>query len=625
MAIKVQEIRKFNGFGTGDAPGEYYYSQGMNRSQFGIMPGWSILADATSATVSMLGLVNWFTQGKVLGTSYVYAVDDSGDIYRTPVGSITWSFIYDPATDSQGNGLIFDQKNRLLYAGQRYLGMYDGTADYTTGTVSVTNGSATVTGSGTTFTSAMVGKRFRITGENTFYTVATFVSATEITLSTSYTGTTGSGKNYTIYTAWTDQWKDFGASNETTDFRPHDTYEDWVLLGNKNKVAVLNVTDDSFNSAGFTFPDGYNVRVIKSGRTGALLGANINNRGVLALWDAQSPRSIAPWIWLNSNVKSAVPVEGGWIVITSSAIYFTNGYSLQTILDRFLDHSRTGNAITVALIPQGAELLGETLAFWGTNSDWNRNKVGIYLLHLPTRLFEFAPVHNGALFDISAGAIFYDNNYSIHVSYVTNNPFVKTIGRLFNSTPSTAQYILKCGDDNTNDKIAEAVKLNLGIKTPTTAVANLTFNVTVKLYNFRRMLWVRAQTNAASTVENKLKINGTIFRAQVGDEVTVLTGANAGQIRHITAIANQGTSTEEWTLDSNLPNLTEDTAELNVMPFQLVKKHTVTNVSELKELFFNVKNRIKGKKYLLKILFENMTVTPELHEVQFIYDDLGIL
>jgi hypothetical protein len=139
------------------------------------------------------------------------------------------------------------------------------------------------------------------------------------------------------------------------------------------------------------------------------------------------------------------------------------------------------------------------------------------------------------------------------------------------------------------------------------------------------MLWVRAQTNAASTVENKLKINGTIFRAQVGDEVTVLTGANAGQIRHITAIANQGTSTEEWTLDSNLPNLTEDTAELNVMPFQLVKKHTVTNVSELKELFFNVKNRIKGKKYLLKILFENMTVTPELHEVQFIYDDLGIL
>lgn len=77
--------------------------------------------------------------------------------------------------------------------------------DYTTGTVTI-DGSGNVTGSGTTFTSAMVGKGFKATGHTTWYRVATYSSATAITIeddlddvTTTYSGgAIAGGSAYTI-------------------------------------------------------------------------------------------------------------------------------------------------------------------------------------------------------------------------------------------------------------------------------------------------------------------------------------------------------------------------------------------------------------------------------------------
>lgn len=72
-------------------------------------------------------------------------------------------------------------------------------APYTTGTVTATLGSTTVTGSGTTFTSAMVGRKFRVSGDLDFYAIATFVSTTELTLADAYVNATAAAKAYEIY------------------------------------------------------------------------------------------------------------------------------------------------------------------------------------------------------------------------------------------------------------------------------------------------------------------------------------------------------------------------------------------------------------------------------------------
>lgn len=72
-------------------------------------------------------------------------------------------------------------------------------AEYTTGTITVTSGSTTVTGSGTTFTSAMVGRKLRVSGQRAYYVISAFVSTTELTLEAAYQGDTESGASYSIY------------------------------------------------------------------------------------------------------------------------------------------------------------------------------------------------------------------------------------------------------------------------------------------------------------------------------------------------------------------------------------------------------------------------------------------
>lgn len=71
------------------------------------------------------------------------------------------------------------------------------TAVYGTGTMTATEGSTTITGTGTTWTSGMVGRK--ITCENATYIIATFVSTTEMTISTNYAGAGGGGLSYKIF------------------------------------------------------------------------------------------------------------------------------------------------------------------------------------------------------------------------------------------------------------------------------------------------------------------------------------------------------------------------------------------------------------------------------------------
>jgi hypothetical protein len=552
--IQIEPIQNLNGFGIGQGQGEYFHSQGMNRSLFGITPKWNVTADANSGGLTGLSLVNWFTQGQISGTSYVYGYDSAGHLFRSTLGLTTWTSQRSVGT-SHGNGMIFDQKNRLLYATDQYLGM------------------------------------------------------------------TSDGSSFN------DTWKDFGASFSTSDYRPMDTYEDWVLIGNVNQVAVLNVTDDSFNADGLDLPDGFKIRCIKSGANGALIGANFNNRGVLILWQPDYTRSIAPWIWRNANIRSIVPTDDGWIVFTTRGIYQTNGYSIQPLVPRLPDDLYSLESVIANLLPQGAEILNNKLVFWGTNSLYNRKLGGLYIMDLDTKLFEFAPISNGCLDGVSGGAVFFDSNYSTQLSYGSSIPSTNYIGKLLNITPTRAQLISEQLGQSDNEKVAEGVKFAIGFNTSLYFAGTMTFDASVKIYNFKRNLYVYSQANALLTEPNKIQVDGTqtsANKAQVGDELTVLQGANAGQVRHIASIANQGTNTETWTLDSALPNNTEDTVRLVTSPFTLVKKFSLSNLTELAELFFSVQNRIKGKKFLVKILLENIPANVELEIKggQFIYNEL---
>src|SRR5207253_8993753 len=100
-------------------------------------------------------------------------------------------------------------------------------------------------------------------------------------------------------------WADSCKSGLTDYAHPSDTYEDMVIFGNKSSVALID-SADNLNLTGFTLPSAMTVDALKAGTTGILIGANLASRGVLMLWNTQTDRAIAPWIWTNGQVQSKI-------------------------------------------------------------------------------------------------------------------------------------------------------------------------------------------------------------------------------------------------------------------------------------------------------------------------------
>lgn len=75
---------------------------------------------------------------------------------------------------------------------------YYGRVLYNEGTIAATNGSPTITGTGTEFRTEMAGWKLRELNGATEYEVLSVGGSTSITLSTNFTGTTGSGKSYVL-------------------------------------------------------------------------------------------------------------------------------------------------------------------------------------------------------------------------------------------------------------------------------------------------------------------------------------------------------------------------------------------------------------------------------------------
>jgi hypothetical protein len=177
------------------------------------------------------------------------------------------------------------------------------------------------------------------------------------------------------------------------------------------------------------------------------------------------------------------------------------------------------------------------------------------------------------------------------------------------------------------DKTVEAVILNLGVLNSITEFPTISFNVALKIYNFKRPLWGHIVTSQTSSANNQVIVDATgtnAYDAQVGDEVTILEGNNAGFIAHITTITNDGASNETWTLDTAAANHTANGLAVQVQPFVLVKKQIFTSLAELKNIFFSV-NSIKGKQFLIKVVFDGIAtnLALELLTSYWVFNDLG--
>jgi hypothetical protein len=498
----------------------------------------------------------------------MYAVDDAGHVLKeTTPGVYDFSIVRSPG--GNGAGLLGDQYGNLLYAQNSQLGKYDGST-------------------------------------------------------------------------WTDNFKSL-----TTGQHPMDTYEDLRVIGNGSNVAVL-FSDDTFNSAALSLPSQMTVVAVKAGPTGILIGANFGYQGALILWDGNATRSKTPWKWTKGQILSIEKYGEVWIVKTQRGTFVTNGYTIKQLFGVFDDPLSFKSYDNANVLPQQMTVVNDTLIFAITglangplSYEYGKMKPGIYLYSLSRKTWNYITVATGNTITLDINSVFADINYNnrILIGYRDRKAGNNYIATLTNTPPTRAQLVsepLGIGRPHyqrvyfgPTEKIAEALILNIGILNSITDPATDTFNVTLKIYNFKRQLWGTQITTASISGNNKVQVDGTntaFSKGVVGDEVTVLDGTNAGQIAHIGSIANAGLSNETWTLDTTLTGQTENNVHLNVQPWTLIEKKAFSNLSQLSNIYFNLSQPSpRGKQFLAKVVLDGIgaNLALELQTSYFVFNDLG--
>ncbi|HKF48321.1 MAG TPA: hypothetical protein VKB38_13245 [Terracidiphilus sp.] len=560
MALKVVPFGASEGFSDLPIVGTHFHSQGFTPTLFGMAAAYSMVNKASSAGIPGLGEV----RHQVTINGFLYVQDDSGQIWKEGTkGAYNLSRVRNPG--GNGAGLLADQYGNLYYAcgsTNNQLGKFDGAV-----------------------------------------------------------------------------WNDTYQSLQSTQ-HPMDWYEGTVFIADNDTVDAV-FSDGSWSNSAFTLPSQMTIVGIRSGPAGVLIGANKGSRAAIILWDGISPRSKVPWKWVPGQILAIEPYGENWLVKTDRQVWITNGITVKEFFGIFDDPLALNPYTNGDVLPQQMSLVNDVLFFIINNSvgdltQYGKKKPGLYLYFLTRKAWSYIPVATGATFNVNVNSIITDlANNRISVAY--SNGGVNYLAQLINQPPTTAQFTseeLGLGRIKyqrvffgPTDKTLEGIVLNLSILNSTTEHPTLSFNVSVKAYNFKRQLWGHAVTSAQLTNHNQVQVDWTVTgtaKAQVGDEVTILEGSNAGFIAHITAIANQGLTNETWTLDLTAANATEAGMNLQVQPFTLIKRQSFTTLSELKNLFFSV-NSIKGKQFLVKVVLDGIpsTLSLEVQTSYFVFNDIG--
>ncbi len=625
--LTLNPAASFRGFGEAKR-GRAYFMQGMEQGLYGAAARLSNVSVTDSSILTGLADVYGFANGLLPGSNAVFAQDSSGNIFSRLLGTDTWTLYYKFIETFAGAGLVGGDDGFLWSVGNRYLARFSTQfTPYNTGTIAVTNGSAVIVGTGTAWLSAGLITPFRIVIAGVFYRANTVTDDTHITLSAVYSGTTASGLNYSAFdfSHFQEKFQDFGSTHEMTDSPAYQwaqpfPYEGDLLIPRKNVMCRQN-NDGSFNDPGnpaFDFDTSLTIVSAAAGSNGILMGVNNihGSKGYLVLWDNFSDRSIAPWLNLNDTILSVQPFGAGWIVLTERRIVYSNGYSMKTISNGI--DSRFGeNAFTT--IPNGMTVTDTRAIICNQYSGYARKRGGIYIYHIDTDAYEFVPILDKYGYNATPNAVFIDADEKVNVSCATVLPSRKYITKLISDAPANASLITQPLGESPNGKHVDSVKVDMAILEGDETISA---TVTVKVAPMNRRPWGIQKAKIGGVDTTHITVDGTALGdVQVGDEIIILEGANAGLSRHITDITGGGTSTEVWTLDAAITSNIEANCYINLTPFRKTDAKTITSATELREMFFDVRNRYKGKKFLVKLSFSGLSTPIEVLDIDIVTAD----
>lgn len=660
--IKVEKIDQFLGFGN-DTPNlqEHYRSVGFAKGRYGATNNKSFVDMADSPSNPFNQNLNTLYQnigsfssayGRDNGTGggkskMLIACDIGGYLYGSQQGVLAWKLIYPAGLNSSqfdgqaSQAIILDQKDRLLYSGKTHIGMYDASISDVVANFSATNGSNTLTGTGFDNSGAWNNRLIRVfsagfnSGNYYYVRINNVSSTTSMSIYGSWPYATNASSFGYVLVSFNDYWKSWGTTigfdPATGDYynTPAETYEDTVMWGRQNVVATLNTVTDTINASAFTLPTGFAITHIQNGANGVLIGGNFQGKGVLVLWDNYSDRSIAPWIRLNDSLISMTKDNGQWIVQTGKELYVTNGYTLTIEKRGFLDGALYPASVTKyhqKLLSNGGKLTGNF-----SGNAFLKGKLGVYQYDMTSKTFGYVPQARYDFMNTVLTAVYYDTISRRTYAGITVSGWGNVIAWLGeNSQGDRSSFITEEVGQGDNVKVAQGLQLDLGFTDPYyTTTLPLTFTLVVKYSNLGRVLYNYGQLKVDMVEYDRMHVDETLFGVgTIGDEIEFLEGVNAGRTRNIINILNPNTNDATYIFDRALPAYSLANKNFSRTKFQLVRIKQFTSYPKMPtkdELFFNIKDNPRGKKFMFKVEILDANQPLELKPLQFIYDDTGTI
>lgn len=359
---------------------------------------------------------------------------------------------------------------------------------------------------------------------------------------------------------WTDSWQSFAVSNNA-ELCPITKFLKFICFGNQRYVAVWDQGASSWNSTRITLPLGYKIKWFQTLTDYLVISAYHNAYGsALFFWDGYSgtynrvlqlPSVFSPAGIVDKN-NLYVITSDGWISLFDGAGLVK--------LNRFPD-IELGN-VQLAVNPdavkvfQGVILIG--LRAHGFNMDKRYYAGGVWCFNPATRAlyFKYTMSHGGITnttgYGVSTlGSIFLQNGgNAFRVAWYKGGgtgPYIIDVNHndgSFRPYEWNAIIVSSLLDDEPyrRKRFIQNV-LNFWKPIPNTSLARyvVKYNTTEK--------YQKHSAFCTGGSNNYFTVSFGITNFEVGDEITVIAGNGAGQVRHVLSI---DTATNRVNVDEGL-------------------------------------------------------------------------
>lgn len=447
-----------------------------------------------------------------------------------------------------------------------------------------------------------------------------------------YNSTARAHDNGTSTYYFKEDWKDLGAA-ETSNVRPVKNWEDKVLIGNGQYVAMYSGDGSDFDASKLHLPSGYSVVDFGFVPTGSsskiLVLANKDEVGTIFVWDGSDTT------WTTTIDMENLTRADGTFIATDIGIYECNGVTTSLFWrPPDANGSIIGNQVTFYDIKEKGNYL---IASVSSGSTIRRFKSAVWIINKNTRDSYLVTPPSGGGYGEAVYSIFSsgENFLLFGSSYANGAVFI------LSSSPSATNslYWTLFKPANARNIKIKQVRLNVNVD-PTSYGSGSTnvldFDVTLRCYDFTKQLfqYTQLKSGQTATAANTLVVVDTLGVPSVGDRIEVIqkSASNqkllAGSPRNITAVT-AGTGIYTLTLDSDLPEAPDATTYngslmTTITPLKLVGKKSINTSIDLDDLTFQLADQPKGKKFLFEIDIKctNTNIAPELNSLEIEYDVL---